>query len=369
MARKQPGIQRQRDTWRAFVRVNGQLYSKVFDLTTTAATMQAWRETQRQRYGSAPAPAGSFAAKVAEYLAQNQSKAAINQATAHLGLWLQALGRDRAPLTITKDEINQVIDTWLQAGLAPGTVRKRRMWLRQFFVFLTGVDGGPCQKATNPKEPKAGARGIDYLILEKALASMPVHRSAKRGTVGAPSLALIRARVMIYTGLPPAMLMAVTADALDFAAGVLHALGRDKGDGVEERDLPLTPEAVTAFQAFHAANAYGSFSVSSMGRSVKAAFTRIGYTRHVRLYDLRHSYLTQVYRITRDTATVARLGMHAEGSPITARYTKGANQDVDAAAVAAFSEVLAQRRRGALKAAAGVQKTGPKLLKKVTQIR
>ena len=360
MARtKLKNIYLRRGQYRVAVRIDGTLrwHPDIFPLSTPLETLRAAAELLRQRWGAAPPPTGSFAAKVAEYLAQNQSKAAINQATAHLALWLQALGRDRAPLTITKDEINQVIDGWLQT-LQPGTVRKRRMWLRQFFVFLTGVDGGPCQKATNPKEPKAGARGIDYLVIEKALASMPTHRSARKGTVGPQSLALLRARVMVYTGLPPGILMAVGPDDLDFLAGRLYVHGRDKGDGVEERELPLTPEGLTAFKAFHAAGAYGPFSISSMGRSVKAAFLRVGYTRHVRLYDLRHSYLTQVYRITRDTATVARLGLHAEGSPITARYTKGANQDVDAAAVAAFSQVLADRRRGAIKLATKVSHTG-----------
>ena len=345
MARKEKGIRRRGNTWWVFVRVQGHLRTKTFALTELEAA-RAWREAQRQ-----PAPTGgSFAAAVHKYLAQNQSKVSINQATAHLELWMYALGRDRTPLSITKDEINRVIDDWLLT-LAPGTVRKRRMWLRQFFVFLTG-DGGPCQKATNPKEPKAGARGIDYLVIEKALASMPARRSARRGTLGPPSLALLRARVMIYTGLPPKLLMAVTPDDLDFRAAKLYVHGRTKGDGVEERELALGPEALAAFKAYHAANAYGDgWSVSSMGRSVKAAFKRVGYMRPVRLYDLRHSYLTQVYRITRDTATVARLGMHAEGSPITARYTKGANQEVDEAAVAAFSQVLTARRRGALKVA------------------
>jgi integrase len=345
MARKLTGIRRHGNKWQALVRVNGDLQTKTFELTELEAAV-AWREAQQQP----AAPSGSFAAKVAEYLAQNQSKASIDQAAAHLELWLAALGRDRAPRTITKDEINFVLDDWLRT-LKPGTVRKRRMWLRQFFVFLTGT-GGPCQHATNPKEPKAGARGIDYLIIEKALGSMPARRSAKRGTLGPLSLALIRARVMIYTGLPPKLLKAVTADDLDFRAAKLYVHGRTKGDGVEERELSLGPEALAAFKAYHAAYAYGDgWSVSSMGRSVKAAFKRVGYTRHVRLYDLRHSYLTQVYRITRDTATVARLGMHAEGSPITARYTKGANQEVDEAAVAAFSQVLTERLRGAIKPA------------------
>ena len=348
-ARKLTGIRRRGNAWLVYIRVKGHpLFTKTFPLDTPVEQMQAWRETQKGVYGTRQTATGSFAEKVRAYLAQNQSKASIAQAAAHLELWLQALGRDRPPLSITTEEINRVIDDWLQT-LAPGTVRKRRMWLRQFFVFVTGGEGGPCQKATNPKEPKAGARGIDYGVIEKALASMPMLRSVTRGTLGSLSLALIRAQVMTYTGLPPKLLMDVTADDLDLRAAKLYVHGRSKGDGVEERELALSPEAVAAFKAFHAANAYGVFSVSSMGRSVKAAFRRIGYTRHVRLYDLRHSFLTQVYRITHDTATVARLGMHAEGSPIVARYTKGANQDVDEAAVAAFSQVLAERRRGAIK--------------------
>jgi len=369
MARKLKGIRRRGNTWRVYVRVKGHpLFTKTFDGSTPLEQMQAWREEQKGRYRERPTEAGSFADQVRAYLAQNQSKASVNQATAHLELWLQALGRDRPPLSITTREINLVLDGWLQT-LAPGTVRKRRMWLRQFFLFVTGKDGGPCQAAINPQEPKAGARGIDYAVIEKALASMPVRHSVKAGTVGPLSLALIRAQVMIYTGLPPKLLMEVTADDLDFRAARLYVHGRSKGEGVEERELALSPEAVEAFKAFHAANAYGTFSVSSMGRSVKAAFRRIGYTRPVKLYDLRHSFLTQVYRITHDTATVARLGMHAEGSPMVARYTKGANQEVDAAAVAAFSQGLAERRRGVLKPAPAVQTAYKKLPTKVTNIR
>ena len=54
--------------------------------------------------------------------------------------------------------------------------------------------------------------------------------------------------------------------------------------------------------------------------------------------------------MTKDLATVGRLGVHAEGSVITARYAKGANAEVDVAAVAAFERALAIQRRSALKA-------------------
>jgi hypothetical protein len=60
---------------------------------------------------------------------------------------------------------------------------------------------------------------------------------------------------------------------------------------------------------------------------------------------LRHSYLNEVYRVTHDLATVARLALHKPGSPITARYAAGANEDVDAAAQEAFSAALARRRQ------------------------
>jgi len=346
MPRKLTGIRRKRDRWQAYVRVGGQLHTKTFSLTEPVAKMQAWRDLQKTQHGKPETEAGSFAAQVQAFLAQNQSKATNWQAMAHLALWTAALGRDRAPLSITKDEINTVLDDWLRT-LGPGTVRKRRMWLRQFFVFVTGVDGGPCQKALNPKPPKPGARGIDYLVIEKALASMPDQRVGKAG--GTTSLSKLRARVMAYTGLPPALLQKVTADDLNFQAGTLYIHGRAKGEGVEARELRLTPEGLGAFKDFHAANAYGGFNVKSLNQSVKRAFRRVGYTRSMRLYDLRHSFLTQLYRITRDTATVGRLGMHAEGSPITARYTQGANEEVDAAAVAAFSTVLAARRQGAIK--------------------
>jgi hypothetical protein len=72
---------------------------------------------------------------------------------------------------------------------------------------------------------------------------------------------------------------------------------------------------------------------------------------------LRHSFLSQVYRVTKDLATVGRLGLHAEGSVTPARYAKGANAEVDLAAVEAFETVLAHQRQISLKVAPDQQKT------------
>ena len=49
-------------------------------------------------------------------------------------------------------------------------------------------------------------------------------------------------------------------------------------------------------------------------------------------------------------ATVGRMALHAEGSKVTARYARLANEEVDVAAQAAFSASIKEQRRLALKA-------------------
>jgi hypothetical protein len=134
--------------------------------------------------------------------------------------------------------------------------------------------------------------------------------------------------------------------------------------------LPLTDDARAAFTDFHRAQAYGAFATESLNRTFKRGCARVGLDpTTVHLYDVRHSYLTQVYRVTHDLATVGRLGLHAPGSPITARYALGANDEVDRAAVEAFTARLAEQRRGVLKVAAPVQRSAKQLPAKVARTR
>ena len=59
----------------------------------------------------------------------------------------------------------------------------------------------------------------------------------------------------------------------------------------------------------------------------------------VSLYDLRHSFLTMLYRVTKDLATVARFALHANVA-MSQRYTAGALQDVDRAAADSAGKYL-----------------------------
>ena len=354
MTRKLKGIRRRGQKWYAFVRVHGHLYTKTFDLTTPIGTMQDWRDQQGQR-GQYAQPSHAFSGAIAIYARDKIGALPTRkQRIAHLELWAQALGRDRATATITSDEIDRILQEWLMDGLANGTVRKRRTSLQSFFKRMNGKRGyNPVLGTYLPPETKAEARSLDYAVIERMLAQMPDRHSAKRGTLGAPSLSKVRARVIAYTGIPPKMLQEVQPWDLNLPAGTVRLGRRQKGGGVEARTLELSAEALAAFKDFHAVKAYGRFATSSLNCTIKRAFKAVGVDpRTVSLYWLRHSFLTQLYRATRDEATVARLGMHAEGSPMTARYTRGAHQEVDAAAVAAFSQSLVEQRRGALKVVA-----------------
>lgn len=355
------GIRRKGRGWEVAVRINGRLHGKTFDLDTPMAELRAWREEQFETFGDGPA--GSLAEDVAQYLARVAAMPTLTQRTAHLAHWVHALGRDRPRRTITSGEIDAVLQDWLHT-LAPATVRKRRTALQSLFVTLDGHQApNPVKATANPKPPPLEARGLDYLTIARVLAAMPERLSAKRGTDRGPAVAKVVCTVLAYTGIPPGLLRIVQPTDLQLTAGTVRLRARRKGHGAAARTIPLTAEGLAAFKTFHAIGAYGRFQVGPLNVSFKRAAKRAGIDpATVHLYDLRHSFGMELYRVTRDLATVGRFLGHAPGSAITARYAQGANAAVDQAAAKAFSLALAEARQLSLKAVGFpinlVQKTG-----------
>ena len=354
MAKKLVGIRSHGRGWQAYVRIAGRLYTEGFALDTPVSEMQRWRETQIGRVGATERPplAGSLAADVQAALSCWTSKRVYKQGQrqAHLAIWVAALGGARSRASVTPAEIERIMQGWLAEGLSAGTVRKRRGSLMALYVQLEGKHSrtNPVRGTRCPSEAKPEARGLAYATIERIIEAMPLERSHKPGTIAPRSLARIRVAVLAYTGIPPETLMHVRPADLDLEAGTVRASSREKGAGVEPRTLPLTREGIEAFRAFHQAQAYGRFAVESVNRAFKKAAGRIGLNpAAVHLYDLRHSFGTELYRVTRDLATVARFLLHAEGSPITARYAKAAHRDVDVAAAAQLEAAFAAARQAA----------------------
>lgn len=382
------GIRWWKGALQAYVRVRGRLHVQTFrvdDYADQAAALEAardWRKkTTRQHFGGgARADRAAFVEKVAAYGRQIAAKPTAKQVLAHLELWMAALGRDRAPLTVTTAEINEVIQGWLVTpsrpdyqgggrgrpsgakGIHKQTIRKRRNSLRTFYAVMFPGATNPVQAAQNFAAGKPEVRGTDYATIARILAAMPDYHSHKTGTAPTRvSLAKLRAAAVAYTAIPPGVLGTVRRQDLQLTAmppAVRIAVGREKGGGVEVRTLPLTADGAAALAALDAAAGLGPFNADPVNRSFKRAAKRVDAPAHLTVYDLRHSFGAQVYRSTRDEATVARLLLHAEGSTSTARYRKAADAEVDAVAVSAFTASVARLEGAAAPALAAPPAAG-----------
>lgn len=309
--------------------------------------MLAWREDQAKK--PAPAareapPAGSFAADIVEYGKRRAAMPTIGRTLNVLHGCAAALGRDRARNSITTRDIDVWIQTLIADGQTPASIRKYLYTLQPFFKILNGPDGhNPIAKAWKPKAPKYGEpRALPYDVIARILGELPLIRKFSRYSAS-PSYSAYRLRVLAYTGIPPGVLGKLSpADLIDVDRGIVHLPARLKGAGVEARSIPLTEQGIAELRGFIAIGAIGPYSTSSLNRTYQAAAKRAGIVDaagdvSTHTYDLRHSFGTAIYRLTRDIATVGRFLGHADGSPLTLRYALGANQDVDRAAAALAS--------------------------------
>lgn len=339
MPRKLKGIRRRRGGWQAFVRVAGHLYTKQFPLDEPVEKMRAWREQQIDQHGGRRAQSGSFAADVTTFLAKPEIGAQqyVGQTAFYLSLWAEALGGDRPRRSITRDDIEAVLQGWLTRYAEP-TVYHRRSALLQLFSTLDGIGAAnPVKDTTCPRSWIPKDHSVSFDTLAAIVDAMPAWRYPKKG-IRKPSIAKLACRVIIAVGLRPVDLQKIRRADVDLAAGTLRWPASAKGQGVAARVVPLTTEGVEALRAFDAANAYGACEPEAVSHAFKRAARRVdGATTTVHLYTGRHTIGADLYRATKDLATVGRMLNHAPGSRATPQYAQGANADVDRAAAAALS--------------------------------
>lgn len=331
MPRRLKNIRPWKGGWQAYTEIRGTTRSKSYPIATPVAEMRAWIKEQRDTHAPVTATRGSFGADVTDYLTRVTALVTYRQRSKQLAMWVHALGADRARRSITTADIDRVLQDWLLAELAPGTVKKRRMVLLSMWHTLDGKHAtNPVRASMAPREPKPEARGLSYDVIARVLEAMPA------------SVSKLRITVLAWTGLPPGMLGKVQAADLNLEARTLRVRPRRKGAGVEARTLPLLPQAVEAFRAFDQAQAYGLYSIPSCNQVfVRACQRTRPIVPGVSLYDLRHSFLTMLYRVTKDLATVARFALHANVA-MSQRYAQGAMQEVDRAAADLAGQTLSR---------------------------
>lgn len=369
MPRRLPGTRRRCGKLTAYVDVvvdgKPKQITATFDPSITpAADIAAWRTKIQNQHAPKDAPApSSIAALCLKYLESVRSMPTYHQRAAHLQLWVEAIGPQRSVSSITAHQLNVIMDGWARTpsnqpdptilgrrgrpsattGIHPATIKKRRAALRAMFNAMHGKSGNwnPVRDTRCPVVPsKPDARGISMADAERLIAAMPDRHWISQG-ISRPALNKRRAAVMLWTGFPPKVIGSISRTDLQLTSTPPTVrVRRHKGTGIEERAVPLSPQAVAAWQALIAADGLGPFQEGPLNVSVKRAGRQAGLTlpANFTAYALRHSFGSALYAQTKDLALVGRQLLHAEHSTQARRYTQAAHAEVDAAAMAQFGQ-------------------------------
>jgi integrase len=365
MGRRRVGVRRHRGKLKAYVDVliDGQPRQKTksFPVDTDPTTIEAWRTLTKGQYGRRAIVPGSLADLVADYLPIVHGKPTADQIAAHLQLWLDALGADRTPASVTGLELSAIMRRWLStatnqpdpmirgrrgrpsapSGVRPATVKKRRATLRRMFNVMAPTLINPVRASICPRVSTVpDERGIPVADVLRLIAAMPEWRYPRKG-IKVPCGARLRAGVMLWCGLPPGLIGQVGRDdltALSAAVPTVRVSRREKGEGVESRDVEQCPQAVAAWHALAAGNALGPFEPGPFNVSVKRAARRAGIPLPpgFHAYDIRHVFGAALAFSGASETTIARLMMHAAGSTVGRRYTQAAHRAVAAQSVTAL---------------------------------
>jgi integrase len=195
----------------------------------------------------------------------------------------------------------------------------------------TVLDGkhrpNPVRSVPKFRPPAAPPRAISYATIRTILDALR------------PSATKARLLVLAHTGLPHAQIMQLTPADVDLAARTVTVHGRRKGAGTGSSIRPLSREAVAAFALFAQMNAWGPFSTSSLRTRFRAACVA-AKVPPLTPYVLRHSYGTQLLRLTGDLHATQALMGHSDPRQ-TQRYASGASDARLTAAIQAMDDAAA----------------------------
>lgn len=329
--------------WRVYVSINGRLVARRFPADWTLTKVRRARERLdvrlRDRAAATHAPdrpdAGTFAQDAALYLKAVRSMPTFKQRQTEIGRWVGVFGPRRRD-TITRIDIDVILQRWLADGYAGSTVKKWRTALMHLWSRLDGKGAAnPVKSSFLPDEADADARGLPAGMVRVILRLMR------------PSPTRARLAVMAYVGLAPLQIANLQPKDLDLAGRTLWVRARKKGKGAAGFPKPLSSDGVAAMRTFAACNAWTPpgqkpYSASSAYASFKRAAAKLGLLvgpGGLRPYDLKHTYVTELYDASGDLRATQIVAGH-RSLTTTARYALRA---VDVRARAAVAAVDARQ--------------------------
>lgn len=353
------GIYQTAKGWRVVAcigRGKGKRTETTFPKGTALRTMRQWQEDARRDLRATPrAATGSLQADLEVYLPIKQATmppAGFRERTRLMGLWLGELGPRRPRADVQPVEIRAALAKWELGGWSKGSCNRARTALMDFYNVLGGKSAhNPVRDVKRHREFRKPTPQVDYALLHLILSLMPEQGQGIKGmTRREVSQTKARLCVIAYTGLPHAQVMRLRPEHIDWAARLVYIPGRRKGEGQEDRYLPVSRSGLLALIDFADVDAWGRFSQSSMRISFQRAAAKVGRPE-LTPYDLRHLYGTTMLDVTRNRAAVSLLMLHSSEA-MTSRYTRGAEHELMRAALDAFDrDVVGPRNVLATKAA------------------
>ena len=333
----------------AYIRLyhgQGGLKSRCFPADTALSVLKAWREEQRVRYRLGerlPEGGETLGEAIRKYLPQIQSMPTRKEREQHLTHWLDVFGAHRPRKRISASDIRSELERLRSAGYAGSTLNHFKSALSHLWTTLDG------RSAPNPARDLPRYRDESLDAPPRALSP-----SAVKALLGAMPRSQTRARLtlMAWTGWPQRQISRLEPSDIDWDRAVF-VRPRRKGKGAAGVWLPLLPQGWQALREFKRLGCWGSFSTSSMRKSLRTAAERVrakpktsprvkAELEDVTPYMLRHSFATMVAAATQDDRAVMSLLQHSD-IRTTHRYTEAS---VDPRVAAALS-LVARRLKSA----------------------
>lgn len=311
-----------------------------FGDSPTLAAMKEWR--LRAKLGLVEehsAILATFADDASDYTRRDkvQRMPTRAQREQHIDEWVAVFGNcDRR--TIQPHDIQRVLDG-MRRRMSAGSVNKRRTALMDLWTTLDGRhQANPVKATTEYEEPKTLPRAPAMRDVLRLIEAMPAKTPYGRKCRA-------RIRLIAWTGWPHTIIKQLDPTDIDDKGKRAYVQGRSKGKGTTARWIPLLPQAVDAIKEFKRADAWGTFSNSSLHKRFSKARTALEMP-HVRPYDFRHFFGTLIATITRDERAVQEL-MLLRTPAMARRYTEAATDPRTQRAVADVARAVP----GLLKAA------------------
>lgn len=307
------GVYKVRNGYRCIVAIAAGRKEKRFPRGTPIREMTRWRNVMRvkleTRYPHKAAGAvqrGTFAADVARYLS-TLAIASWASSRSNLRAWCKRHGPLRRS-RLTTEHVQKTIKAWTDAGVAPKTIGNRLKTLTALYHALDGPEAWtPADHVPRPRVAKRRPRRVPVETLRA------VEQQLRAGDPKTHA----RYMVLTATGARPVHLKRAEPADVNLEQRYWNIAAAKDGEPIE---LWLNADMVSAWEAFIAADAWGTFNATNYAKAVRAA----GWPADIPPYNTKHTFGQTLADLGISRETIADWYGHT--NPETTKiYTGSAN--------------------------------------------